>query len=48
MSVERLSTHRGLTKEYISEIEKSNKNPPFSNLPKAAKGLNTGIGMFDS
>jgi len=40
LSIEQLAKLSGLTKGYISKIEKSAKAPPFSTLAKIARGLN--------
>ena len=43
MSQERLAELSGLTKGYISKIEKSETAPPFSTLSKIARSLNVDI-----
>ena len=43
MSQERLAELSGITKGYISKIEKSNTAPPFSTLTKIAHALNVDI-----
>ena len=43
MSQERLAELSGLTKGYISKIEKSDKAPPLSTLSKIASALNVDI-----
>lgn len=43
ISQERLAELSGLTKGYISKIEKSNKAPPLSTLSKIAHALNVDI-----
>jgi transcriptional regulator with XRE-family HTH domain len=43
MSQERLAELSGLTKGYISKIEKSDTAPPFSTLSKIANSLNVDI-----
>ena len=43
LSQERLAELSGLTKGYISKIEKSDKAPPFSTLNKIANALNVDV-----
>ena len=46
MSQERLAELSGITKGYISKIEKSNTAPPLSTLSKIAHALNVDITML--
>jgi len=46
LSQERLAELSGLTKGYISKIEKSDKAPPFSTLNKVANALNVDVGTL--
>ncbi len=46
MSLMQLANLSGLTKSYISKIEKSNKAPPFSTLTKIAYALDTDISLL--
>ncbi|UCE55101.1 MAG: helix-turn-helix transcriptional regulator, partial [Desulfobacterales bacterium] len=46
MSQERLAELSGLTKGYISKIEKSDTAPPLSTLSKIANALNVDITLL--
>jgi len=46
LSQERLAELSGLTKGYISKIEKSDKAPPFSTLNKIANALNVDVAVL--
>ena len=46
LSQERLAERSGLTKGYISKIEKSDKAPPFSTLNKIANALNVDVAVL--
>jgi transcriptional regulator with XRE-family HTH domain len=46
MSQEKLAELSGLTKGYISKIEKSDKSPPLSTLSKIANALDTDIALL--
>ncbi len=46
LSIEQLAKLAGLTKGYISKIEKSTKAPPFSTLAKIASAMNTDITLL--
>ena len=46
LSQERLAELSGLTKGYISKIEKSDKAPPFSTLSKIANALNVDVAVL--
>ena len=46
MSLERLAKLSGLTKGYISKIERAEKAPPFSTLIKIASALDTNINFL--
>jgi transcriptional regulator with XRE-family HTH domain len=46
LSQERLAELSGLTKGYISKIEKSDKAPPLSTLSKIANALNVDVGVL--
>ena len=46
LSIEQLAELAGLTKGYISKIEKSAKAPPFSTLAKIAAAMNTDITLL--
>ncbi len=46
LSQERLAELSGLTKGYISKIEKSDKAPPFSTLNKIASALNVDVAVL--
>lgn len=48
LSIEQLADLAGLTKGYISKIEKSPKAPPFSTLAKIALALSTDITLLIS
>ena len=48
LSQERLAELSGLTKGYISKIEKSDKAPPFSTLNKIASALNVDVGLLSA
>ena len=46
LSQERLAELSGLTKGYISKIEKSDKAPPFSTLNKISNALNVDVAVL--
>jgi transcriptional regulator with XRE-family HTH domain len=46
LSQERLAELSGLTKGYISKIEKSDKAPPLSTLSRIADALNVDVGVL--
>ena len=46
LSQERLAELSGLTKGYISKIEKSDKAPPFSTLNKISNALNVDVALL--
>ena len=48
LSQEKLAKLSGLTKGYISKIEKSDKAPPLSTLSKIAHALDTDIALLTS
>src|SRR3989339_1326465 len=46
ISLEKLAGLSGLTKGYLSKIEKSDKAPPFSTLIKLANALDTDVSLL--
>jgi transcriptional regulator with XRE-family HTH domain len=46
ISLEKLAKPSGLTKGYLSKIEKSDKAPPFSTLIKIANSLDTDVSLL--
>ena len=46
ISLEKLARLSGLTKGYLSKIEKSDKAPPFSTLIKLANALDTDVSLL--
>jgi len=48
MSLGQLATLTGLTKGYLSKIERSNKLPPFSTLVKMANAFNIDVSLLIS
>jgi transcriptional regulator with XRE-family HTH domain len=46
LSIEQLAKLSGLTKGYVSKIEKSSKAPPFSTLAKIAAAMNTDMTLL--
>jgi transcriptional regulator with XRE-family HTH domain len=46
LSLDRLAMLTGLTKGYVSKIERSDKAPPFSTLIKIANALDTDISLL--